>query len=80
MHEQHAAVQLRRSIMTRNVGSLDRGLRVIIGLALLAFALMSGHQYAWIGWIGVVPLLTAAMGSCPLYSMFGMSTCPAKRA
>ena len=66
--------------MTRNVGSLDRGLRVIIGLALLAFALMSGHQYAWIGWIGVVPLLTAAMGSCPLYSMFGMSTCPAKRA
>ena len=66
--------------MTRNVGNLDRGLRVIIGLALLAFALMSGHQYAWIGWIGVVPLLTAAMGSCPLYSMFGMSTCPAKRA
>jgi hypothetical protein len=66
--------------MTRNVGSLDRGLRVIIGLALLAFALMSGHQYAWIGWIGVVPLLTAAVGSCPLYSMLGMSTCPAKRA
>ena len=80
MHEQHAAVQLRRSIMTRNVGSLNRGLRVIIGLALLGFALMSGHQYAWIGWIGVVPLLTAAVGSCPLYSMFGMSTCPAKRA
>jgi hypothetical protein len=65
--------------MTRNVGNLDRGLRVVIGLALLAFALMSGHQYAWIGWIGVVPLLTAAMGSCPLYSVLGMSTCPAKR-
>lgn len=66
--------------MSTNIGSIDRVLRVIIGLALLAFAFLSGHQYAWIGYIGVVPLLTAAMGSCPLYSVLGRSTCPVKRA
>jgi hypothetical protein len=66
--------------MTTNVGSIDRVLRVIVGLALLAFAFMSASPYAWLGYIGVVPLLTAAIGSCPLYSLLGLSTCPVKRA
>lgn len=66
--------------MTTNVGSIDRVLRVLIGVALLAFALFSGHTYAWIGYIGVVPLLTAAIGWCPLYAMLGVSTCPARRS
>jgi hypothetical protein len=66
--------------MTQNVGSIDRIVRVIIGLALLAFAVFSGSAYAWIGWIGVVPLLTAAFSTCPLYSILGLSTCPVKRA
>ena len=66
--------------MSKNVGSIDRVLRVIIGLALLAFAFFSGHAYAWIGYLGVVPLLTAALGNCPLYSILGLSTCPIKRA
>jgi hypothetical protein len=66
--------------MTQNVGSIDRIVRVIIGLALLAFAAFSGSAYAWVGWIGVVPLLTAAFGTCPLYSILGLSTCPVKRA
>jgi Protein of unknown function (DUF2892) len=65
--------------MTTNVGSMDRILRVVLGLALLAFAFFSGHAYAWIGYIGIVPLLTAAMSTCPLYSIFGMSTCPLKK-
>lgn len=65
--------------MTKNVGGLDRILRVAFGLALLAFALFSGHQYAWIGYIGVVPLLTAALSTCPLYSIFGVSSCPVKQ-
>jgi hypothetical protein len=65
--------------MTQNVGSMDRILRVGLGLALLAFALFSGTAYAWLGYVGVVPLITAAMGSCPVYSMLGMSTCPVKR-
>lgn len=66
--------------MTKNVGSIDKLLRAILGVALLAFAFFSGHQYAWIGYIGVVPLLTAAIGNCPLYSILGLSTCPVKRA
>lgn len=66
--------------MSTNVGSIDRVLRVVIGLALLAFAFFSGHAYAWIGYLGVVPLLTAALGNCPLYSILGLSTCPIKRA
>jgi hypothetical protein len=66
--------------MTQNVGGIDRVFRVLIGLALLWFALLSGHAYAWIGWIGVIPLLTAVVGSCPLYSLLGMSTCPVKEA
>ena len=68
------------NVMTKNVGSIDRVLRVILGVALLAFAFLSGHQYAWIGYLGVVPLLTAALGNCPLYSILGLSTCPVKRA
>ena len=69
--------------MKANVGTLDRIVRIVIGLALIAFAvswIAPGSTYAWLGWIGVIPLLTAAVGSCPLYSMLGMSSCPVTRA
>lgn len=62
--------------MTKNVGSIDRILRIVIGALLIIGALMG---YGWWMWIGVVPLVTGLMGSCPLYSLFGMSTCPMKR-
>ncbi len=64
--------------MQKNVGGIDRALRVIIGLVFLAYAIPVGfHEtgWNWVGWIGIIPLLTAAMGSCPLYSMVGLSTC-----
>ncbi len=63
--------------MTLNVGMLDRIARIIIGIALIAFALgyiAPGTSWAWVGWIGVVPILTAIFGTCPLYSIVGMST------
>ena len=66
-----------------NVGLVDRIVRIVGGLALIAFALgylAPGTGYNWLGWIGVVPLLTAAVGSCPLYSVLGLSTCPMKSA
>jgi len=66
-----------------NVGVVDRVVRVVLGLALIAFALgylAPGTGFNWLGWIGIVPLLTAAVGSCPLYSMLGLSTCPVARA
>lgn len=67
--------------MTKNVGTIDRILRVVAGLALLAFAMgwiAPGTGWNWLGWIGVVPLLTAALGNCPAYSLLGVSTCPLK--
>ena len=64
--------------MTKNVGGLDRVLRVVIGLVLIAYAIPIGFHstgWNWVGWIGVIPLLTAFVGSCPLYSIVGVNTC-----
>ncbi len=60
--------------MKANVGTLDRAGRVLLGLALVALA-FSGKIGAW-GWIGIIPLATGLFGFCPLYRVFGMSTCP----
>jgi len=61
-----------------NVGGIDRVLRIVVGLVLIGLTL-TGTIGAW-GWIGVVPLLTAALGTCPLYTVLGFSTCPMKKA
>lgn len=62
-----------------NVGSVDRTLRVVVGIALLvAFFLLPEASYRWFLLIGVVPLVTGLMGSCLLYSVFGLSTCSLK--
>jgi hypothetical protein len=69
--------------MPTNMGTIDRAVRLAVGIALIAYAIPVGFPSAgwnWVGWIGVIPLLTAAVGSCPLYMMLGVSTCPAKRA
>lgn len=60
--------------MKINVGGIDRPLRVVAGLVLIGLSL-SGVIGAW-GWIGLVPLATGALGTCPLYTMLGFSTCP----
>lgn len=63
--------------MTINVGTFDRLARVVLGLALIAFALgyiASGTSWSWVGWIGVVPILTAVFSTCPAYSLLGIST------
>ena len=67
--------------MSSNVGMLDRIVRVVVGVALIAFALgflAPATGFNWLGWIGVIPLATALVGTCPLYSMLGLSTCPAR--
>jgi hypothetical protein len=63
--------------MKSNVGGIDRILRIVVGLALIALTL-TGTIGVW-GWIGVVPLATAAFGFCPLYTVLGFSTCPVKQ-
>jgi hypothetical protein len=68
---------LRGFIMVANVGTFDRIARIIVGLAMIAFALgliAPGTGWNWVGWIGVVPILTALFGTCPAYSLFGIST------
>lgn len=67
-------------MLKKNVGSLDRILRIVLGLALLAgYALNNDGAYSWLYLIGIIPLATGLMSSCPLYSLFGLSTCPMKR-
>ena len=63
--------------MTQNVGTIDRIARIVFGIALIAFALgyiAPGTSWSWVGWIGVLPILTALIGNCPAYSVFGCST------
>lgn len=60
--------------MTRNEASWDRILRVVLGLVLLSLVFV-GPQTLW-GMLGAVPLLTGLMGYCPLYQLFGFSSCP----
>ena len=62
--------------MSVNEGTIDRAVRVIVGLALISLVFV-GPQTAW-GWVGVVPLLTGIVGWCPAYTLLGVSTC-AKR-
>lgn len=59
--------------MASNVGSIDRVLRIILGLGLISIVFI-GPQTPW-GWIGVVPLVTALLGWCPAYSLLGIKTC-----
>jgi hypothetical protein len=61
------------ALFPKNEGSIDRGARVALGLVLLTLVFV-GPQTLW-GLVGVVPLLTGALGSCPLYRVFGVSTC-----
>lgn len=64
--------------MTRNVGSVDRVVRFVAGLAILSLVFV-GPRTLW-GLVGLVPLLTAVMGWCPPYAIFGINTCRSPRA
>lgn len=60
--------------MKTNVGGIDRIARIVVGALLILLALL-GTIGAW-GWIGIVPLATGLLKTCPLYSILGMNTCP----
>ena len=65
--------------MRQNIGNVDRIVRVVLGLILLAYALRIGFPatgWNWVGWIGVVPILTGAVRYCPAYSLVGIRTGP----
>lgn len=64
-------------LLPSNEGTIDRALRVVVGLALLALAFVGPRTP--FGFLGIVPLATGLLGSCPLYTLFGVSTCAMKR-
>ena len=65
-------------LFPRNEGTVDRAIRVVLGLGLLSLAVV-GPQ-TWLGLLGIIPLATGLIGSCQLYRLVGLSTCPAKQA
>lgn len=64
--------------LNKNVGPLDKTLRIVAGLVLIVLAL-TGTIGAW-GWIGVVPIATGLLGWCPAYTLLGIRTCPGSAA
>jgi len=66
------------TLLPRNEHNLERAARVIVGLGLLSLVFI-GPQTYW-GLIGLIPLATGLLGSCPLYTALGISTCPAAKS
>lgn len=64
------------TLFAKNEGTIDRALRVALGLVLLALAITG--RGAW-GYLGIVPLVTGLIGSCPLYSILGVNTCAIRK-
>ena len=63
--------------MKINVGTIDRVLRIVAGLVLIALA--ATGTVGWWGWLGVVPLATGLFRFCPAYMLLGVNTCPMKK-
>ena len=57
----------------QNVGTLDRSLRIAVGVVLIALAFI-GPQSPW-GLVGIIPLATGVFGTCPIYSLLGINSC-----
>ena len=67
-------------MFARNVGSIDGTIRILLGVGVVPlFFVYPEHQWRYATLLGLVPLLTGLSGTCPLYSLFGFSTCPAGR-
>ena len=60
-------------MFTTNVGNIDRLFRIVLGLVLIALVFV-GPQTPW-GWLGIIPLATGLLRTCPAYSIFGLNTC-----
>ncbi len=65
------------ALFPKNIGTVDRAVRVALGIGLLTIA-FTGPQTPW-GFLGIIPLLNAAIGSCALYTMLGFSSRAVKK-
>jgi hypothetical protein len=66
--------------MTANVGSVDRIIRIVLGLAILSLLFLLEGNARWWGLLGLVPLATGLISWCPAYKLLGMNTCGTKPA
>ena len=64
-------------MLATNEGKIDRLLRILVGLAVIALVFV-GPKTNW-GWLGLIPLVTGLVGFCPLYRLLGLNTCPTRR-
>ncbi len=64
------------TLFPKNEGTIDRTLRVLVGLAILSLAFV-GPKSPW-AYLGLLPIVTGLLGSCPAYTLLGLSTCPMK--
>ncbi|HBH39399.1 MAG TPA: DUF2892 domain-containing protein [Curvibacter sp.] len=62
--------------MKTNIGNIERGIRVVGGLVLVALA--ATGTVGWWGWLGLVPMATGLVGWCPPYALLGINTCKVK--
>lgn len=67
-------------MLKENIGTIDRVLRIVLGAALiLGYFLNPDSAYSWAYWLGIIPLATGLVKTCPIYLALGLSTCPAKK-
>lgn len=66
--------------MPINVGQTDRMIRIVLGVVLLSLLFVLEGNLRWLGLIGLVPLVTGLVRSCPIYSVLGLSSCPLRRS
>ncbi len=64
--------------MKSNVGGIDKAIRIVAGIALLALVFILEGSARWWGLVGLVPLITGLAGWCPAYALIGINSCPAK--
>jgi len=62
-----------RRLLPRNESAGERAVRIVVGIAILSLAFVGPRTP--LGYLGVVPIITGLLGSCPLYTLFGISTC-----
>lgn len=65
--------------MKANVGGIDKVLRIVVGVVLLSLIFLVEGAARWWGLLGLIPLGTGVFGLCPLYALFGLSTCPLEK-
>lgn len=66
-------------IMKQNVSPTDKSIRLVLAAVLFSLIFVLQGNLRWIGLIGIVPLLTGMIGTCPIYMLLGISTCPIKK-